>query len=129
MKRAFTIITLTFIVLTFTGQSYGRGGMSKVMGEMGVKQTAGEVTAVDAKEKKVTVDGMRGPVTVTCDEKTSVKMGNEYRTCEDIKVGDNANVLFDIVEGKATAQTIYLSPPAAPSPEEKKAEPSKSHKK
>jgi len=92
---------------------------------MGGKEIAGEVTAVDTKEKKITVKGMRGLVTATCDEKTMVKMGTEMKTCADIKVGNNANMLFEAGEGKDVAKSILLSLPAVPSPAEKKAEPVK----
>lgn len=107
--------------------------MRQAMEGMGGKEIQGEVTAVDAKEKMITVKGMRGLITATCDEKTFVKMGNVAKTCADIKVGDKANMLFEAGEGKNVAKSIFLSLPAAPSPdkspEEKKVEPSKTEPK
>lgn len=114
------IFTITSISIAGSGAR-----MRQAMEAMGGKEIQGEVTAVDAKEKILTVKGMRGLVTATCDEKTFVKMGNVIKTCADIKVGDNANMLYEAGEGKNAAKSIFLSVPAAPSPEDKKEEPAK----
>jgi hypothetical protein len=127
LKKAIAFIISIFFILTLTSFSFAGSGtrMRQAMEGMGGKEIAGEVTAVDTKEKTITVKGMRGLVTATCDEKTMVKMGTAMKTCADIKVGDKADMLFEAGEGKNAAKSILLSLPAVPSPAEKKAEPSK----
>jgi len=131
LKKATACILSILFVVTLISLSFAGSGarMKQAMEAMGGKEIAGKVTAVDAKEKIITVDGMRGLVTATCDEKTFVKMGNVVKTCADIKVGDNANMLFEAGEGKNVAKSIFLSLPAVDSPEEKKAEPPKTEPK
>jgi Cu/Ag efflux protein CusF len=125
LKKATAFILSILFIVTLTSFSFAGSGarMRQAMEGMGGKEIAGEVTAVDTKEKKITVKGMRGLVTATCDEKTMVKMGTEMKTCADIKVGDKANMLFEAGEGKNVAKSVILSLPAVPSPAEKKAEP------
>ena len=127
LKKATAFILSILFVVTLISLSFAGSGarMRQAMEGMGGKEIAGEVTAVDTKEKKITVKGMRGLVTATCDEKTMVKMGTAMKTCADIKVGNNANMLFEAGEGKNVAKSILLSLPAVPSPAEKKAEPLK----
>ena len=131
LKKLIALTLSILFVLTVTSLSLAGSGarMRQAMEAMGGKEIQGEVTAVDAKEKILTVKGMRGLITATCDEKTFVKMGNVIKTCADIKVGDNANMLFEAGEGKNVAKSIFLSIPAAPSPEEKEAEPTKTEPK
>jgi len=131
LKKLIALTLSILFVLTATSLSLAGSGarMRQAMEAMGGKEIQGEVTAVDAKEKILTVKGMRGLITATCDEKTFVKMGNVMKTCADIKVGDNANMLFEAGEGKNVAKSIFLSVPAVPSPEEKEAEPTKTEPK
>ncbi len=130
MKKATAFILSILFIVTLTSFSFAGSGarMRQAMEGMGGKEIAGEVTAVDTKDKKITVKGMRGLVTATCDEKTMVKMGTEMKTCADIKVGDKANMLFEAGEGKNVAKSV-ISLPAVPSPAEKKAEPPKTETK
>jgi hypothetical protein len=127
LKKPVILILSVLLILSVTSLSFAGSGarMKQAMEAMGGKEIQGEVTAVNAKEKIVTVKGMRGLVTATCDEKTFVKMANVVKTCADIKVGDKANMLYEAGEGKNSAKSIFLSVPAVPAPEEKKAEPAK----
>jgi hypothetical protein len=131
LRKPIAVILSILFVLSSVSLSFAGSGarMKQAMESMGGKEVAGEVTAVNAKEKTITVKGMRGLVTATCDEKTFVKMANVVKTCADIKVGDKANMLFESGEGKNVAKSIFLSVPAAPSTEEKKAEPAKTEPK
>jgi hypothetical protein len=131
LRKPIALILTILFVLSVTNLSIAGSGarMRQAMEAMGGKEIAGEVTAVDTKEKAITVKGMRGLVTATCDEKTFVKMGNVVKTCADIKVGDKANMLFEAGEGKNVAKSIFLSLPAAPPAEEKKADPAKTEPK
>jgi len=127
LKKVTACILSILFILTLISPSFAGSGarMRQAMELMGGKEIAGEVTAVDTKEKTVTVKGMRGLVTATCNEKTMVKMGTEMKTCADIKVGDKANMLFESGEEKNAAKSILLSLAAVPSSAEKKAEPLK----
>ena len=130
MRKLVVCILISLLVFSATGISFAGSGarMRQAMEAMGGKEVAGEVTAVDAKEKVITIQGMRDSVTATCDERTFVKMGNVIKTCADIKVGDKANMLFEIGEGKNVAKSIFLHIPAAPAPQEE-AEPAKTEPK
>lgn len=131
MRKPMALLLSILFVLSAASLSIAGSGvrMKQAMEAMGGKEIAGEVTAVSAKDKTVTVKGMRGTVTATCDEKTFVKMANAVKTCADIKVGDKANMLFEAGEGKNAAKSIFLSLPAAPPTEEKKADPVKTEPK
>lgn len=127
MKQPIALILCILLLLSFTGYSFAGSGarMKQAMEAMGAREIAGEVTAVNAKDKIVTIKGMRSLVTAVCDEKTLVKMGNVIKTCADIKVGDRANMLFEDGEGRNIAKSIFLSVPDIASPVEKQAEPPK----
>ncbi len=116
LKKLIALTLSILFVLTVTSLSLAGSGarMRQAMEAMGGKEIAGEVTAVDAKEKTITVKGMRGLITATCDEKTFVKMGNVIKTCAEIKVGDKANMLFEAGEGKNVAKSIFLQHSGSP---------------
>lgn len=117
-------IVVLFSIITMSSLSFAGSGarMKQSMEAMGAKEIAGEVTSVDAKEKMVTIKGMRSLITAICDEKTFVKSGNVIKTCADIKVGDRANMLFESAEGRNIAKSIFLRVPAVQAPSEKKTE-------
>ena len=126
MKKAIAVVISILFVLSFAGPTFARMGMSRAM-QSSVKDTEGEIQAIDQKAKTVTVKGMRGLVTVTVDEKTVVKSGKDMKSFADLKIGDKVVVTFEADEGKNMAKTISVSPPAAPA--EKKDEPKKPEEK
>jgi Cu/Ag efflux protein CusF len=71
-----------------------------------VKQVTGEVTAVDATAKTLTVKGKAGDVSLTADDKTVVKIGKEKKALGDIKVGDKVTVKYAEMDGKNVAKSI-----------------------
>ncbi len=77
-----------------------------------VKQVTGEVTAVDAAAKTLTVKGKAGDVALTADDKTTVKVGKEKKTLADVKVGDKVTVRYAEMDGKNIAKSIIIK--AAP---------------
>lgn len=91
-----------------------------------VKQVTGEVTAVDAAAKTLTVKGKAGDVALTADDKTTVKVGKEKKTLADVKVGDKATVRYAEMDGKNVAKSIIIK--AAPA-EKKEAAPKAEEKK
>lgn len=91
-----------------------------------VKQVTGEVTAVDAAAKTLTVKGKAGDVALTADDKTTVKVGKEKKTLADVKVGDKVTVRYAEMDGKNIAKSIIIK--AAPA-EKKEAAPKAEEKK
>ncbi len=91
-----------------------------------VKQVTGEVTAVDAVAKTLTVKGKAGDVAITADDKTSVKIGTEKKSLADVKVGDKVTVKYVEADGKNLAKSIVVK--AAPA-EKKEAAPKAEEKK
>jgi len=92
------------------------------------KQVTGEVTAVDAKAKTITVKGKKGDVVITVDDKTLA----------DVKAGDKVTAKYTEADGKNTAKSVKKAEAkaeekkapaekkeAAPKAEEKKAAPAK----
>ncbi len=85
-----------------------------------VNQISGEVVAVDAKAKTLTVKGAKGDVALSLEEKSSVKLA-------DIKTGDRVVVKYKEMDGKNVAISVAKkaaekkeAAPAAPKAEEKK---------
>jgi Cu/Ag efflux protein CusF len=128
LKRAIAIVISVLFVLSFAGPTFARMGMKRAIGDSPVKDAQGEIKAIDKKEKAITVEAMRGPLTVTADERTVVKLGKEMKVFSDLKVGDKVVLTYSVGEGKNIAQTITISPPVVV-PAEKKEEPKKSEEK
>lgn len=78
-----------------------------------VKQVTGEVTAIDAAAKTLTVKGKAGEVALTADDKTTVKIGKEKKALADVKVGDKATVKYNEMDGKNVAKSIIVKPAPA----------------
>lgn len=91
-----------------------------------VKQVTGEVTAIDAAAKTLTVKGKAGDVALTADDKTTVKIGKEKKALGDVKVGDKVTVRYTEMDGKNVAKSIIVK--AAPA-EKKEAAPKAEEKK
>lgn len=125
MKRALVIIVSLLFFLSFIGLTFiAEGGMGmqsweQVQREI-IKRVTGEVTAVDLKAQIITVKSGKGDVTVTCDDNTVVKMGNESKTLADIKVGDKVAVKYTRVDGKNIAKSVTINPEAGTATTEKK---------
>lgn len=81
-----------------------------------VKQVTGEVTAMDAKAKTITVKGKKGDVVIAVDDKMAAE----------VKAGDNVVVKYTEADGKNTAKSVKKAE-AKPAEKmmEKKAEPAK----
>lgn len=95
-----------------------------------VKQVTGEVTAVDATAKTLTVKGKAGDVALTADDKTTVKIGKEKKALGDIKVGDKVTVRYAEMDGKNVAKSITVkAAPAEKKAEKKEAAPKAEEKK
>jgi len=80
-----------------------------------VKQVTGDVTAVDAKAKTITVKGKKGDVVIAVDDKMLA----------DVKAGDKVTAKYTEADGKNTAKSVKkaAAKKAEPVKMEKKAEP------
>jgi Cu/Ag efflux protein CusF len=144
MKKTIAIIVSLIFVLSFAGLSFAADKPAAEKAEpakaapVKVKQVTGDVAAVDAKAKTITVKGKKGDTVVTCDDKTKIMMGKDVKTIADVKVGDKVSVKFSEADGKMTAKSVAIkaaekkAEPAKktePAKAEKKAEPAKTEKK
>jgi len=74
-----------------------------------VMSVSGEVVAVDAAAKTITVKGKKGDVVISVDDKTLA----------DVKAGDKVKATYTSADGKNTAKKVAVTPA------KKKAEPKK----
>ncbi len=81
-----------------------------------VKKVTGEVAAVDAKAKTLTVKGKKADVALSVDEKAAAKLA-------DVKVGDKVTVTYKEVDGKNVATSVVGKKPAEKKMEKKEAAP------
>jgi predicted acyltransferase (DUF342 family) len=72
------------------------------------KQVTGEVAAVDAKAKTLTVIGKKGNVMLSTDDKTSVMAGKDKKTLADIKAGDKVTAKYTEADGKNVAAHVAI---------------------
>lgn len=117
MKKAIALIVSLLFVLAVAGPSFAQekkeaapapAKEEKKMDEKKhVKKSRhylhGEVTAVDAAAKTLTVKGKKGEVTFTIDDKTRFHKG---KTLADVKVGDKLSVKYAETDGKMVATGI-----------------------
>lgn len=119
MKKVLSIVLSILLVISIAGMAIAK---EKVK----VKQITGEVAAVDAAAKSLTVKGKKAEVVISTDEKTAVKAGKEKKSLSDVKVGDKVTVKYSEVDGKNIAKSIEIKPAKT---EKKGAEPAKPAKK
>jgi hypothetical protein len=150
MKKTLAIIVSIIFVLSFAGLSFAADKAVEKKAEpvkaekkapaieekkapAKVKQVSGDVAAVDAKAKTITVKGKKGDVVIAADDKMMA----------DIKAGDKVVVKYTEADGKNTAKSVKkaaakaekavkaekMEKKAEPVKAEKKAEPVKTEKK
>ena len=79
-----------------------------------VKSVTGEVIAVDATAKTITLKSkIKGEVTVNVTDTTKIKAGKEDKTLADIKAGDKIRVSGKEAEGKIEAKSVRILPAKA----------------
>lgn len=102
-QRKLTALMLVFgLVLFFGGVTYAAKA-AKAM------KVSGEVTAVDATAKTVTVKDKAGKeVILQIVDSTTIKLGKEAKKLEDIKSGGKVNATYHEVSGKMEAKAILL---------------------
>jgi Cu/Ag efflux protein CusF len=99
MKKTITVVVALIFVLAFTAASFAAAK---------VHQITGEVTAVDAAAKTVTLKAKKGEVVISVAEKTSIKEGKQKKSLEDVKAGDKVTVKYTEADGKMTAKSIAI---------------------
>ncbi len=119
MRKVFSFILSILLVVSIAGVVAAK---EKVK----VKQITGDVAAVDAAAKSLTVKGKKAEVVISTDEKTVVKAAKEKKSLSDVKVGDKVTVKYSEVDGKNIAKSIEIKPSKT---EKKGAEPAKPAKK
>lgn len=132
MKKVIAIIVSALFILSVAGLSFAAEEKKAAPAEKKeaapakaeekaapakMKQVTGEVTAVDAKAKTLTVKGKKGDMALTADEKAAAKLG-------EIKVGDKVMVKYKEMDGKNIATSIAAKK-AEKKEEMKKEEPKK----
>jgi ribosomal protein S1 len=140
MKKVIAIVVSLLFVLSVAGLSFAAEQKAVAPAETKkeaapataekkapakVMQVTGEVVAVDAKAKTLTVKGKKGDVALSVEEKAAAKLA-------DIKVGDKVTVKYKETDGKNVATSVAAkktaekkmekkeAAPAAPKAEEKK---------
>jgi divalent metal cation (Fe/Co/Zn/Cd) transporter len=106
MKKTFAIVlSLCFL--------FGVASLSLAA----MKQVTGKVAAVDQKAMTITVQGKKGEVTASVDQKTRVMEGKEKKTLADVQVGDKVTLKYSKADGKDIAKRIEIKK-AVPAKEE-----------
>ena len=133
MKKTIAIIVAVLFVFSITSIAIAaeekKAEETKTAEKPKIKQVTGDVKAVDAKAKTVTVTKkMRGKAmdtVVTVDDKATIMMDKEKKALADVKAGDKVKVKYTEIEGKNVAKSIAIQPKETAAPAEKKAEPAK----
>ena len=99
MKKTLAIIVSLLFVLSVVGLSFAekKKHATKAM------YVAGEVTAVDAAAKTLTIKGKKGEVMLTTTDKTKFAKG---KTLADAKVGDKLTAKYTEKDGKMMAWKV-----------------------
>jgi Cu/Ag efflux protein CusF len=101
-----------FVVFAFAGISLSAENAK------GYKMAAGQIKAVDAKARTITLGNDKsGDSTYIIGDKTVVRVNNKNTgAIADIKVGAIAALVFYDINGKNVIRSITVLSPAAPSP-------------
>ncbi len=117
MKKAIVVVLSLMFVFALTSISFAAEKKEAV------KHVTGEVVAVDATAKTVSVKDGKHDVVVSVDDKTKISAGKEAKTLADVKAGEMVSVKYTEVGGKNTAESIDIHAAkheAAPAAEKKK---------
>ncbi len=124
MKKAIAIIVSVLFVFALTSVSFAVDKpavapakdapvKAEKKAPVKVKQATGEVTAVDAKAKTITVKGKKGDVVIAVDDKMIA----------DVKAGDKVTAKYTEADGKNTAKSVKKAAAKMEKKADKKAEP------
>ncbi len=137
MKKVIAIVVSVLFILSVAGLSFAAEQKAAAPADKAapakaeekapakIKHMTGEVVAVDAKAKTLTVKGKKGDMAFSVDEKAVAKLA-------DVKTGDKVTVKYKEMDGKNIATSVAgkktaekkmekkEAAPAAPKAEEKK---------
>jgi len=85
--------------------------MTEAPAKMMASKVSGEVTAVDAAAKTVTVKTKDKDVTMMVTDKTSIAQGKEKKTLADIQAGTKVTAKYVTEGDKMTAKSINIAAP------------------
>ncbi len=118
MKKAIVVVLSLMLVFALTSISFAAEKKEAV------KHVSGEVAAVDATAKTVSVKAGKHDVVVSVDDKTKITMGKEAKTLADVTAGETVSVKYTEAGSKNTAESIDIHAAkkheAAPAVEKKK---------
>ena len=103
MKQAIRIMVTIVIALCFAAPVIGAGQDVK---KPNINLFAGEVKAISVGEKTIFLKNDNAEMTVVCNDKTALRSGMSKVTFGDIKKGDIAVVIYDVIDGKNVAKSI-----------------------
>jgi len=128
MKKLTILLVALFTICSFAAVTMTQAEASKKKGG----KVTGEVTAVDAQAKTVTVKSKDKEVTLMVTDKTMIKEGKEKKTLADVQSGVKVTAKFSEEGDKMTAKEIHIeagkkaapkqemaAPAPAPAPEKK----------
>ena len=117
MKRALRIALITALALCLAVPVIAAG---KDMSKKKVNFFAGEVKSVDVKTKTIVIKAEKDEKSVVCTDKTVLQSGKSTMKFDDIKKGDIAAVIYDVINGKNVAKNMtFHSTKGAPATEQK----------
>ena len=117
MKKALAIIVSLLFVLSVVGLSFAEKKMEEKKQAMKAMYVTGEVTAVDASAKTLTIKGKEGEVVLTTTDKTKFAKG---KTLADVKVGDKLTAKYVEKDGKMMAWKVMTKEEMEQMKEERK---------
>jgi ribosomal protein S12 len=117
LKQAIRTTVTILIALCFAVPVMGAG---QEMSKPNINLFAGEVKTISVKEKTIFLKNDKAEMTIVCNEKTVFRSGKSKVTFDDIKKGDMAAVIYDVVDGSNVAKSIsFQSLKASPATEQK----------
>ncbi len=102
MKKAIVVVLSLVFVFALAGISFAAEKKEAA------KHVTGEVAAVDANAKTVTVKAGKHDVVVSVDDKTKISAGKEAKTLADVKAGETVSVKYTEAGGKNTAESVDI---------------------
>ena len=104
MKQVIRIMVTIAIALCFAAPVIGAG---QEMSKPNINLFAGEVQAIDVKEKTIYLKNDKAEMTIACNDKTVMRSGmSNVAAFGDIKTGDIAAAVYDVIDGRNVAKSI-----------------------
>ncbi|HBR18064.1 MAG: hypothetical protein A3G39_07540 [Deltaproteobacteria bacterium RIFCSPLOWO2_12_FULL_43_16] len=99
MKRILMLLLAVAVTVAFSGMTFAAEEAKKAEPAKAaapaaktVTKGSGEVTAVDANAKTITVKTKKGEVVISITENSKITVGKETKTLDQVKAGDKVKV-------------------------------------